>query len=496
MRALEKGLIWFVTAVVAAPFFLPGWLPLTDLPEHAAAMTSIARLGEPAYRIDEHYRIAWTTSQYLLLHFAGAGLVKLLGSAEIACRILLVGLATAWVQTSRYLLRVFGADERLAVMSALLFWNRALIVGFLPYVASLPLLFYTLALFVDRASWKERLPQLAGMAIVVFYTHASAFTLLAAISAALVVRTGLLEAVRRLVWLGPAAVLAAIWMLRAPHDAVGTMAPLRAVKLIALYAHDIWPNHVDDWIGASFWILFLVLLVLNGRERRASFVRFMPFVAAFVMYLVTPFRVGTGVLLNVRLAPILACFALLALRRIEGVRGTLPILVAAALSVVQCVDNVMQFRRLQTDVVGVRELLAELPRGSRLITLNFSGFDPYAAHFTPWLHVGSHHRAMNGGVASFSFSELPHWSIQYRQESEPPRQAELSWGMRPCLYRNDRDGPYFDFVLTRGALNPFKDEPPGPRWKVRGRTAKYTLYEKDRSSPPVPGEDRGPCENL
>jgi hypothetical protein len=240
------------------------------------------------------------------------------------------------------------------------------------------------------------------------------------------------------------------------------MSPLRAVKLIGLYAHDTWPSHLDDWVGAAFWLLFVVLLVTGARATSDASKpgRMVPFVIVFVVYLVTPYRVGTGVLLNVRMAPVLAVFALLALRPARGLRGSIPIALSAVLAVVQCVDNAQNIRRLQADIAGVPELLAALPKGARLITLNFSGFDPEVAHFAPWLHVGSYHRAMNGGVASFSFSELSHWSVQYRPERGPPQQAELSWGMRPCLFRNERDGAYFDFVLVRGALDPLPTSRP------------------------------------
>jgi hypothetical protein len=542
LDARWNAVLWLVTGLLALPFLLPGWIPMTDLPEHAAAMVSIARRADPAFRLDEHYFVAWTTSQYLVVHLAGALLVKLGASADVACRVLLVGLAIAWVQSSRLLLRAFGADQRLTLMSALLFWNRALIVGFLPYVASLPILFLAVAILArreheddDRPAWRRRLLTLAGLGVVVFYTHASAFTLLAAIGAGLAgghslrdrrasaagerrrPAAVLADAIRRSIWMLPAILFAGAWVLRGRfamnatsiHDAneIGTMNPFRAIRLISLYAHDIWPSHVDDWVGAGFWLVFLVLLFGSFRvpaggapEKRVPLVNVLPLLVAFVVYLATPFRVGTGLLLNVRMAPVLAGFALLGIRPARGRLGTLPFAAVVGLAGVQCADNVNHFQHLKGDVAGLPALLETLPKGSRLITLNFSGFDALAGHFTPWLHVGSYHRALNGGVASFSFSELPHWSVQYRAPSAPPKQAILSWGMRPCLYRNARDGEYFDFVLVRGALDPFKSDPPGPRWKVRGRTAKYTLYEKDPSRTPLVAApstpDEGPCAGL
>jgi hypothetical protein len=87
--------------------------------------------------------------------------------------------------------------------------------------------------------------------------------------------------------------------------------------------------------------------------------------------------------------------------------------------------------------------------------------------------------------------------VQYKPDGAPPKQEALAWAMAPCLYRNVRDGEYFDFMLVRGAVDPFRDAPLGPRWKVRGKTSKFVLYEKDTSEPDVTeGTDDGICHGL
>lgn len=508
------ALLWLVTALVVAPLCLPGWMPFCDLPEHAASMGSIAHWYDPGYGIQEHYQMGWTTSQYLLLHIVGGVLTKMTGSLDVALRILLLGLAVAWVQSLRFMLKSFGGDERLAILGALLFWNRALVLGFLPYIASLPLLFTTLGLFVaEEAPSRWRQAGLAACGVLVFYTHASAFTLLGAIVVSLaVVQSGVRGAIRRLLWMVPAGVFATLWLLRGRfamhgnniHDAseIGTMSPLRAMKVMAPWSHDIWTSHVDDVIGVAFWLAFLVLVAtqkqaLQKLGLRRGLLPVAPLLVGLAVYLMTPFRVGTGVLLNVRMAPVLAAFALLALRPRDGWLGRAPILAGAVLALVQSADNVQHVRHFQRDVDGVRELLAEMPRGAKLISLNFSGFDPNEVHFPAWIYAGSYHRAYDGGVASFSFSELPHWSVQYEAETAPPKQDAIAWAMAPCLYRNVRDGAYFDFMLVRGAVDPFRDAPLGPRWKVRGKTAKFVLYEKDTAEPDnTEGADDGICRGL
>lgn len=503
------ALLWLVTALVVAPLCLPGWMPFCDLPEHAASMGSIAHWNDPGYRVSEHFQMGWTTSQYLLLHILGGLLTKLTGSLDVTLRIILIGLAVAWVQSLRFMLKSFGGDSRLAILGALLFWNRALVLGFLPYIASLPLLFLTLGLFASRA----KNVVLAICAILVFYTHASAFTLLGAIVVSIaLVESGLRDGIKRVLWMIPAGVFATLWILRGRfamhgtniHDGseIGSMNPFRALKVMALWSHDIWTSHTDDVIGIAFWLAFLVLVATQQKALqklglRKGLLPVVPLLVGLAVYLVTPFRVGTGLLLNVRMAPVLAAFALLALRPREGWIGRAPILAGALLALVQCVDNVQHVRHFQRDVDGVPELLAQMPRGAKLISLNFSGFDPNEVHFPAWIYAGSYHRAYDGGIASFSFSELPHWSVQYKPESAPPKQEALAWAMAPCLYRNVRDGAYFDFVLVRGAVDPFRDSPPGPRWKVVGKTAKFVLYEKDTSEPDIiEGTDDGICRGL
>lgn len=305
--------------------------------------------------------------------------------------------------------------------------------------------------------------------------------------------------VRDVAWLVPAIIAAATWIARghfAMHEGaratedIGTMSPLRALNVIPIWASDIRPSHVDDAIGVSFWAVLLILLL---GQRRVEWRSFAPFAVALAVYLATPFRVGAGVLLNVRMGPVLALLALLVLRPARGLRGSLPIVACTVLALVQCIDNIQQVRRLQADVRGVPALLAKIPRRAKLLSLHFSGFDADVSHTPPWIYVGSYHRANEGGIASFSFSELPHWSLHYRPETAPPDQGELAWAMRPCLFRNHRDGPYFDWVLVRGERNPFAGDPPGPHWVIAGHTEKFVLWQKDGTKNPD-GPDDGPCK--
>ena len=99
------------------------------------------------------------------------------------------------------------------------------------------------------------------------------------------------------------------------------------------------------------------------------------------------------------------------------------------------------------------------------------------AKFSPYLHFGSYYRARKGGVASFSFAELPQSPLRYRPEIAPPRKPP-HWEWEPWRFRNDVDGLYYDYILVRGFTDPFTRPGPGPTWRIVSHSGSWTLYAK------------------
>ena len=69
------------------------------------------------------------------------------------------------------------------------------------------------------------------------------------------------------------------------------------------------------------------------------------------------------------------------------------------------------------------------------------------------------------------------------------------WSLNPCLYRNAEDGPYYDYVLVKGRIDPFRDAPPGPVFRLVDQVKDFRLYAKapGETWPAWPAADRGPC---
>src|SRR6185437_1969927 len=123
--------------------------------EHVAAIATMARLL-PGGGGAADYAISWQQSQYLLYDLVGAVLTRVIGDAVLANRLLLVGVAIAWPYALRSLLRALDRDDRVAILAPATFWNRALTIGFLPFIASVPLALFGLATLLRQLAAPTR----------------------------------------------------------------------------------------------------------------------------------------------------------------------------------------------------------------------------------------------------------------------------------------------------------------------------------------------------
>jgi hypothetical protein len=493
-------------ASVVAPILATRYLPFTDMPEHAAVMATLGHWGDPIF--SGPYELALLRSQYLLFHLVGGAVTALVGDAELASRLMLAASGIALPLSFRALLRAAGRDDRLAIFACLPFWSRPLVIGFLPFVAAIPIAFYGLAMVFRavRRRGPSRAFVLAVTSLLLFYAHVSAWVVF--VGAAGVVAV-LARRLRVLVPLAPSALAAGVWLLVGKMtigsgglgDAgeIARMGVTRALVAMPTWIFDVWRGHGDELAALAWWAGFFAAAVLSVRALarypgRPLALLYAPFASALAIYLATPWRVGAGLMLNVRLAPMLVLLALLPTRLPRrGLRAALPLGLALIANVAGGVAAFTACRHARAEVGDLDVVLGAMGPGARVVTLNFDQRSP-TTHVFPWAHVGSYHRVRAGGVAGFSFSELHHWPVHYKPSESPPHKEGTTWDLDPCTYRNAVDGAYYDFVLVRGTVDPFRDEPPGPIFRPIVTLPAMTLYRKEPGEwPPGDTPDTGPC---
>lgn len=506
-------------AVSVAPLFTAKYLPFSDLPEHVATISAFQHFHDPSFRIGEHFTIAWGESQYFFYHLIGAALAKLTGSARFGNLLLLASVGVAYPFALRALLRALDRDQRLALFAPPLFFSHALVVGLLPFVASVPIVVFGLALVVRQTKAPTRLRHvsLVGIGVLLLFTHVASLLVfvLAAVGTSFAVaaeRAGTLASLRslprRISWLAPAGLLFGAWTLASKMGRHGaslrepgqiSFTRTRALfRAFAFWSHDAWPSHGDEILAVVFWATVGALAFI-GVRRAARVPRspalVVPLVAVVLVYLALPNRIGGTDAINVRLGVFVPLFVLLVVDLGEGQKAKLALGVAALLVIASAANNTREIRMAQRSLGDFDRVLAAMEPGARVVTLT-TNTDVPPDHFPPWIHVTAYHRVENGGVSEPSFGTLGHWPLHYRPEAAPPPKPELFWEFAPCLYRNASDGPYYDYVLVNGELEPFADRPPGPSFRAVLREGAWTLYRK------IPGEmnapwdvpDQGPCK--
>lgn len=132
------------------------------------------------------YVVDFGRSQYLLYHALGGALTVVVRDAVLANQLLLATVAVMWPVSVRALLRATGRDERIAIFATMVFYDRALAIGFLPYLASVPLALFTLAVLARhcREPSRARGAAVAVLAGLLFYMHVSSYVLFCAIALA------------------------------------------------------------------------------------------------------------------------------------------------------------------------------------------------------------------------------------------------------------------------------------------------------------------------
>jgi hypothetical protein len=496
------------------PLYATRHLPFTDLPEHVATISTLRHWFDASWPDAHIYELSTRGTPYVGYQVLGALLTWCVGDALLANRLILSAIALGIPWATRALVLAFGGDERLALFACGAFWCRALVLGFFPFMAAVPVTLLVLTLVANQVErpTPARGAAIAALALLVFYLHLVPFFLIVATSLGLelVHATGdtaswarrLRRSSARLAWLVPGLVAALIWVARAhtgsPMMGDGSVRYIPAGTLAIEFPawSQAWGSPIDRIVGTALWgaVLALAWHKRVPDSRRALAMRTIPVLCALASFLLIPFAAGVTAMLNVRVAVFFLPLVALVLRPDRRRLTSAVLLVVASLSLVLSAEATTRVRDAdRSEMSGFDGLMARIPPGAPLLTLEFVRTSAYH-DFAPWLHAGAYHRLSGGGVASYSFAEVPHWPIHFRPEAQPPRAHALALESDPCAFRNAEDGPYYAYVLVRGGVDPFQSTPPGPRWKLVAREGDWALYEK-LPGPEVPAraDDPGPC---
>ncbi len=477
---LLAALCWMLWPLWAVPH-----PPIQDLPQHLAAVRVLHDYHDPALRFSEYFSLSLGSTQYLAVYLVADALAYLVNVRTALLIVLSVSLL-ALPYAMRWLLRAAGRDEWLCLWTLPFLWSAHVLLGFLNFVAALPLMLCGLALafgiasrrsnateppLAERARLSGRGWALALVSLLCFFTHIVPAAFLVLGAALLLVRGPRRELWQRMWPLLPVvlggllwalathagrSVLAALGLLPSP---AGMPAPLyddwaRAVELIPRWLTEVLKTREDErllWIVG--WLACLSAVIawrwpakVTESLRATIWLAPLPVLAA-VAYFWLPEAHDWIWPINGRMPLLCVLLALPLLPSPPGWWGRAfgALVLVVALRGAWLVGNA--FRVHERALEGFDACVEQVPQGARVAGLIFDAGST-SVQFAPLLHAAAWVQAEKGGVAMFTFADFPQSPFRFREDHRPPR-VPPRWEWMPQRVQPDRDLLWYDFVLVR-----------------------------------------------
>lgn len=460
-----------LSLLMALPLWLTRHPPIQDWPQHLAAVRVLHSYSDPAFGLEAFFSLTPADTQYLTVYYLAHGLAYLFGitaALKLVLSISIVALPLAISSLSKAL----GRSGSAALLAIPLAYTAHTVLGFLNFVAALPLLMVILTLAVrQRASPKpSRIWLMAGLLALCFYTHVVPFAL-ALFGALLVMVEAKRSSLRRLLpllvvalialpWfaLSPSgqSVLAALGLRHSSEKAPEFTAFTQSWQQMPLWLTDVWRSSWDVW-QLRIWLSLALTWVVAGLLRRTSEVE-APVAAArwllvlpplcLVAYFVLPASYGWIWPINTRFLLLGLLLAIPLLRDVPGLARHAFAATAVVLSLVSVVYVSRAFTAYEQEVGDLPGAIERIPPRAKVAGLIWSR-GSRVVEFSPFLHSVAYYQAARGGAVMFTFADFPQSPFHFLERDRPPR-AGPRWEWKPEQVVPDRDLGWYDWLLTRG----------------------------------------------
>jgi hypothetical protein len=496
-RAIIVEAIW---VALIGSCVIPLWIverpAIQDLPQHLAAIRVLHSYGDATFGLQPYFTVELFRTQYIA-YYALADLLAYPLGVDLANRVLLTLSLAATPFAMRALLRQLGSNQELATLTLPLVYNAHLVLGFLNFLAAIPLCLFGLVLALRDRERPRRATaaSLALLLVVTFYMHVIPFALLALGVGLIHLRRDLRALWRGLLPLGPALLAAIAWLIWSPAgqatagaargDRGQTLGPVfrpieQAWATVAMWMTDVLRSDVDD--SAHVYVTWLVLAALLfglglawtsalPRVRVAYRLMLLPLTCA-AAYFALPESYDW-------IWPIAPRFPLLGLLLLIAVVPRLPIWIARGVALAALVLAFSHtkavaeaFVAFDRDEVGELDAaLDTIPKAQRVAGLIFDRGSRHVK-FSPFIHAVAYYQADKGGAVMFTFADFPQSPFRFRNDHRPPPVGPR-WEWMPERVLPSRDLAWYDYVLVRGGPGRIAREATryqpvfrGPHWSV------------------------------
>lgn len=453
----NQRLFGFSVLLSVAPLWFGSYLPLVDLPQHAAQVSALHELWSGNALFAEQFRINWFTPYllgYLLLYA-----LSFVVPVTVAAQLLVTASVAAIPLATGALLRAGGADERWKWLAIPCSFGFAFYWGFLSFIVSVPLvlLFLIATMRFVNVPTLRRGCGIAAFSLLLFFCHIMVlgFASLVALSY-LCART--LPRWRALVvmalpYTAPIPLIV-IWLIRTitQEASVQENSTRFGPLLYHLYHLLSQPagREVAGTLSLVVTLAVTLLPLLAGARITRRPERILPFCCALLVLVALPhYAMGTAYLFE-RMGIFVVPFWLLMWDRPTKERVYVEWL-AMVVVTVWCLSNAARFASFAKEVQSFRAVMAHAQPGKRLAGIIVAKWTPLFP-FPVYLHFPSWYQAEQQGIADFNFGDFLPQMVRFKAGAPPRIDEPVAW--RAELFDWERNGgANYDYFLIKFAAD-------------------------------------------
>jgi hypothetical protein len=454
-------LLFVVLALLAsAPVWIVRYPPLQDLPDHLATIRVVHSLHDPAFGFGD-LTVSFRETPYMAYYVLADLLSYVLGVR--GANVLLMSASLAGTPLAMWaFLRATGRDPRAALLVIPLLYNVLWMLGLLPFMFGVTLLFVALwlaAIHIERPSRGTALG-FGGVALLLLLTHLLPFALFGLGLLTLLPWTDLRRAARAALPVAPALALLAWYTVfsrtgEVLREGASSPAPPPAAIFGRAYfwSTDILVGSADEWCFIALVLLLLAAFGLGATREppRLGRLFFLVPMACFLAMFVTPDGRGSIMLLSQRFPSLFLITMVPCVPWPRGERLARGFTAAAgAIAVAAVVVVSASFVQIEAKELGeFDEALAAMPPRKHVVGLVYDAASK-VVRSSAFIQFVSYYQLEKGGVVAYSSFGKEHNPVGFVPGREPPTGAPPRLDLLPGNVTIAQLYPYFDYVLVRG----------------------------------------------
>jgi len=434
------------------PMWLVDYLPMVDLPQHAAQIEVLLNYNNPDANYHDLFRLNYFTPY--LTGYGALYFVSLFVDISTATKLLLSLSFLATIYLSRILLRVYGSDKSLALLVVPVNYGFAYYLGFFTFVISVPLMLLFLIFvydYLNKPSTKQGI-MLGLFTIILFFSHFMIFGVALLIA---ILQTFAKYRIKRPSIYTPFITtlpLVAAWAAQTATNEPYASRWIWGIdenRIPGLFSYTV--GMYNDALFVVFGaILFAIPFLLKGRITKLPW-KLTPFLTLLLVYSTFPVLIANIVGTAARLTIFLFIFYLL-IFEFKTRTTRFQTLGTGIFSTLLVVVTITRFAGFNQEITGFREMINEIPEGKRILSMVFKTKSNYFGEQPVYLHFPLWYQAEKMGVVDFNFALLYPPVVRYRENQLP--KVMNGFEVNPAMFDwTQHGGDNYDYFLVRSDNN-------------------------------------------